>query len=478
MSSAERPLTVHLARRAGFGATPDELDTYEAMGYDAVVEHLLNPTESRHTPDDLVFRRHVDLHAAQGHTAPRWAYRMVTTKCPLEEKIALFWHGVFATVEVKLNNIGSLENQIDMFRRHGLGRLDGLLAELSKDPAMIIWLDNQTNHKGAINENYGREVLELFSMGAGNYSEADIKECARAFTGWTVRNAEYMALMGQKDSIWPYGRLLWHFEYRDDDHDDEEKVFLGERGRFNGEDIIDIICRQPATAWFIARHLYNFFVADEVPVSQWSYTPPRDPEALKTLADSYVESGHEIRSVLRTLFHSDFFKEASFSRVKSPAELVVGTLRMTGECTAPDGKDTTAYQVMDESGFMGQALLNPPSVEGWHTGEEWITSGALVDRVNFAAGHVGDLSNPGVRRLVDRIVDDCGPSPTADQLVDACLDVAGPLTVSEEVRGSLIEVASRDGNPHLGGYPDDEGVDHLMEELLKTVVSSREYQLG
>ena len=260
---------------------------------------------------------------------------------------------------------------------------------------MIIWLDNQTNHKGAINENYGREVLELFSMGAGNYSEADIKECARAFTGWTVRNAEYMALMGQKDSIWPYGRLLWHFEYRDDDHDDEEKVFLGERGRFNGEDIIDIICRQPATAWFIARHLYNFFVADEVPVSQWSYTPPRDPEALKTLGDSYVESGHEIRSVLRTLFHSDFFKEASFSRVKSPAELVVGTLRMTGECTAPDGKDTTAYQVMDESGFMGQALLNPPSVEGWHTGEEWITSGALVDRVNFAAGHVGDLSpNP------------------------------------------------------------------------------------
>jgi len=476
MNSEERSLITHLARRAGFGATPDELERYTAMGYEALVEEFLDPTDPQVIPDDMIFRRHVDLHANQGHNASRWAYRMISTTCPLEEKIALFWHGVFATGEVKLNNIGSLENQVGMLRRSGMGRLDDLLIELSKDPAMIIWLDNQTNHKGAINENYGREVLELFSMGVGNYSEDDIKECARAFTGWTVKNAEYMALMGAKDSIWPYGRLFWHFEYRDDDHDDGEKVFLGERGRFNGEDVIGIICRQPSTARFISRHLYNFFVADEVPISQWTDTPPRDPDAIDTLVDSYMESGHNIRSVLRTMFNSDFFKEAQFSRVKSPAELVIGTLRMTGEYRVPGGDGLAT--VMEESGFMGQKLLNPPSVEGWHTGKEWISSGSLVERVNFATAHIGDLNNPGVRDMVDRIIGTCGPNPTPDRLVDACLDIVGPLEVSVDAKGSLMEIASRDGQLDLSGYPEDDKVTQLMQDLLKMVVSSREYQLA
>ena len=270
MSSEERSLIAHLARRAGFGATPEELDRYEEIGYEALVEEFLNPEDSRHISDDLIFRRHVDLHTMQGHNAAYWAYRLISTRCPLQEKIALLWHGVFATGEGKLNNLGSLTNQIRMFRRHGLGRFDNLLIELSKDPAMIIWLDNHTNHKDSINENYGREILELFSMGVGNYTEDDIKECARAFTGWTVKNGEYMAMMAQKDSIWPYGRILWHHEYRDHDHDDTQKKFLGEQGDFNGDDIVRIICRQPATERFVARHLYNFFVADEAPVPQWS----------------------------------------------------------------------------------------------------------------------------------------------------------------------------------------------------------------
>ena len=215
MSSKERKLIAHLARRAGFGATPQELDRYVEIGYAALVDEFLNQADSQHIPDDLIFRRHVDLHSMQGHNAAYWAYRMISTHNPLEEKIALFWHGVFATAEIKLNNLGSLANQVDMFRRHGLGRFDDLLIELSKDPAMIIWLDNHTNHKDSINENYGREILELFSMGVGNYNEDDIKECARAFTGWSVKNGEYMAMMAQKDSIWPYGRMFWHHEYRD-----------------------------------------------------------------------------------------------------------------------------------------------------------------------------------------------------------------------------------------------------------------------
>ena len=471
-------LAAHLARRAGFGATRDQLDRYVSVGYEAMVEELLHPAYSQHTPADVIYRRFPEYHCSPGpDAAASWAYRMVTTRCPLEEKVALLWHGVFATGYHKLGNSGSQLNQIDMFRQYGMGHFDRLLLELSKDPAMLVWLDNQENHNGAINENYGREILELFSMGVGNYTENDIKECARAFTGWTIGNAEYMTKMSQKDSFWPYSRIFWHFQYRADDHDDGEKVFLGERGRFNGEDIVDIICRQPATARFIARHLYSFFVADEVPVPQWANTAPRAPEAIATLTQAYMESGHDVRSVLRVLFNSDFFKEAQFSRFKSPVELVIGTLRMTGEHKGPDGADLGVIQPLDEAGNMGQAILDPPSVEGWHTGDEWINSGSLVDRVNFAAEHIGDLSNPGVRDMVDRIVEECGGAPTSDELVDACLDTVGPLVVSDDTRASLIEIASRDGEIAFGRSPQDDKQVHLMRDLLKMIVSSREYQL-
>ena len=167
MSSQERMLIAHLARRAGFGATPDELDRYVATGYEALVEEFLNPSDSQHTPDDLIYRRFVNVHPNQGPLVKYWGYRMISTTCPLEEKIALLWKGVFATGYVKTNHGKALMNQIGMFRDYGLGRFDDLLVELSKDPAMLIWLDNCENHKEAINENYGREILELFSMGVG-----------------------------------------------------------------------------------------------------------------------------------------------------------------------------------------------------------------------------------------------------------------------------------------------------------------------
>ena len=479
MSSEDIRLAAHLARRAGFGATRDELERYVSMGYEAQVEELLHPSDSNHRSEDVVFRRFPEYHASTGiDGVVNWGYRLLTTACPLEEKITLFWHGVFATGYGKLNNSRNLVNQINMFREFGMGRFDRLLVELSKDPAMIIWLDNEQNHDGSINENYGREILELFSMGVGNYTEDDVKECARAFTGWTIENAEYLSLRAQKDSIWPYSRIFWHFRYRPDDHDEGEKAFLGERGRFNGEDVIDIVCRQPATARFIARHLYSFFVVDEAPVPQWADIPPRDPEAIATLADAYMDSGHDIRSVLRVLFNSDFFKEAQLSRFKSPAELVVGTLRVTGQFGGPDRADPGfIYGPLTEADVMGQALLNPPSVEGWHTGSEWINSGALVDRVNFAADQMGDLSNPGVRDIVDRIVDECGESPTPEELVDASLDIVGPLPVSDDTRRSLIEVAGGGGPMEPDRDRSGKDMRRLTTDLLRGIVSSREYQL-
>ena len=219
-----------------------------------------------------------------------------------------------------------------------MGKFDTLLLEMSKDPSMIIWLDNQDNHNGAINENFGRELLELFSMGVGNYTEDDIKEASRAFTGWTLGNAEYMAMRASKDSIWPYGRIAWHFGYREDDHDEGDKTFLAEEGNLNGEDVVDAIGRNPATADFVARHMYDFFVADEPPVPQWPYTPPRDPAAIKVLTDAYFESGHEIKAMLRAMFNSDFFKaeDVRYARVKGPAELVIGAVRMSGDFQEPN----------------------------------------------------------------------------------------------------------------------------------------------
>ena len=471
----ETLLIAHLLRRAGFGATPGELDNYRPMAYADIVEALLDPGPSSTMPTDVIFRLFPEYHAATGIDAcTNWAFRMITTDSPLEEKMALFWHGIFATGNDKLNNPQAILNQIDMFRRFGTGRFDDILFELSKDPAMLIWLDNQTNHSGSINENYGREILELFSLGVGNYTEDDIKECARAFTGWSVKNAEYMALQGQKDSIWPYSRISWHFEYLEDDHDEGEKTFLGETGNFNGEHIVEIICRQDAAAQFISRHLYNFFVADEVPVPSWSDTPPRDAEAIAMLADVYVESDHDIKAMLRVLFNSDFFKQAAYEKVKGPVELIVGTLRLTREVDSPSIGMVSA---LTEAGYMGQLLFYPPSVEGWHTGEEWVNSGTLMDRVNFAASHIGNLDHPGIRDLVDRVVASCGPQPSPEDLVDKVLEFLGPVYASSDTRASLIELVSRDGAMDASAYPNSPEFDKLVSDLLRMIVATREYQL-
>ncbi|MAN94901.1 MAG: hypothetical protein CL700_11965, partial [Chloroflexi bacterium] len=188
MISNDTALMAHLLRRAGFGANRDELESYLEIGYDGAVEALLNPSDPGNMPDDLIRRYHVEqseLRDLPGSSA-YWMYRMISTSCPMEEKTALFWHGLFATGYSKLNQARSQLNQVEMFRRSGLGSFEDLLVELSKDPAMIVWLDNNENHGASINENYGRELLELFSMGIGNYSEDDIKGCARAFTGWTL----------------------------------------------------------------------------------------------------------------------------------------------------------------------------------------------------------------------------------------------------------------------------------------------------
>jgi uncharacterized protein (DUF1800 family) len=300
-------------------------------------------------------------------------------------------------------------------------------------------------------------------MGIGNYTETDVRECSRAFTGWT---------MTHKLPRFHMGRWDWEFEFRPEDHDYGEKEFLGQTGNFDGEEIIDIILSKPATAAFIARHLYSFFVADEHQVPAWSVTPPNNPEAVQAIADVLIDSGYHMGTALRFILTSDFFKEAEFARVKNPTEVVVGTLRLV-EDSFRASPDLMRWCI--DITNMGQDLMNPPSVEGWHSGIEWINSGTLMKRTNFTAELISDQSRPGVANIMNR-VKLAGNSPEAT--VDACLDVLGPLDIAAEARQELIEHAEllgpidwEDDSPNDGGVA-------RVSEIIQLIVSLREYQFA
>ena len=459
-------LMAHLMRRAGFGAPREELEARVAKGYEATVEELLDPESQPAIDEDMLFRFFPGYEGALGPpiNQAEWVYRMINTQRPLEEKMALFWHQLFATGNSKVDNPPEITQQIAMFRKYGLGSFRDLLVELAKSPAMIYWLDNNGNHADAINENWGRELMELFALGVGNYSEDDIKEASRAFTGWTI---------APKIPRNPLGRFYWKFEYKPEDHDDGEKTFLGQTGNFNGEDVIDILVDQQASPKYLSRHLYNFFVADEPQVPAWDITPPGDPEAIQILVDAYVESNHNIRSMLRVLFNSDFFKNARFARVKSPAELVVGTARLAGNYNGPrPGFNMLAM----ECNWQGQELLNPPSVESWHTGPEWIDGGALVRRVNYAANLLGNTSLPGVKSVIARLKIQGNLSPV--DLVAGCLDAIGPLDVSEATYAELLAQAQEDGELRWNTEEDQAKSEQRIGILLALIAASRDYQLA
>ena len=468
MAGNDIALMAHLMRRAGFGTTYEDLEARVARGYEATVEELIHPEGQPDLEMDILERYFTDwrdLIALENNQA-YWTYRMINTKHPLQEKIALFWHGILCTGNSKCEHGKQIQLQLDMFRRHGMGSLPALLLELSRDPAMVFYLDNCMSHKDAINENYGRELLELFSMGVGmdghaNYSEDDVKECARACTGWTITNAI---------PRYPYGRYESQFIYNPYDHDDSEKTFLGESGRWNGEDVIDIIARQPATARFVSRHLYNFFVADEPQVPAWQDTTPNDPEAIKMLEDEYFRSNYDIRSMLRVLFNSDFFKNARFAKVKSPAEVVIGTMRLVKDFTAPK---PGVHPIGMEIRYMGQDLMNPPTVEGWHTGKEWIDSGTLVERINFTADQVGNVDLPGVRAIISRLGSE-GTSMSPERLVDGCLDMVGVYKLTEETRDRLVAHAQRGGELRTG----TEEFARSVGQMLQLIVATQEYQFA
>lgn len=278
-----------------------------------------------------------------------WANRMLLTKRPLEEKMTLFWHGHFATSEEKVRDYRKMEKQNALFRSMGTGNFRDLMIATAKDPAMLAYLDAAVNVKGAPNENFAREIMELFTMGVGNYSEEDIREAARAFTGWNYKGLE--------------------FTFTPALHDVAPKTVLGRRGNFDGVQVIDILLAQPVTAEFIAAKLYRYFVREDL-----------SPALQGRLGAILRENQYEIAPFLEAIFLSrDFYSEASVaSRIKPPVELVVSTYRKLGLTDVPGIPD---FNDLTES--LGQKLFFPPNVAGWANGKSWITPGLLLERGNF-----------------------------------------------------------------------------------------------
>ncbi len=279
-----------------------------------------------------------------------WAQRMLVSPRPLEEKAALFWHGHFAVHETKVRDYRKFEQQLAVFHEHGLGNFRDLLVGVSQGPAMLSFLDAGVNVKGSPNENFAREIMELFTMGVGNYTEEDIREAARAFTGWNFRDLDFVI--------------------NADQHDATEKTVLGHTGKLSGTDVIDIILEEPATAEFIASKLYRYFVRDDL-----------SPELRTELGNRFRAGGYDIAGLLTTIFLSnDFYSAPSVGTlIRPPVPLVISTYRkleLEEVPGVPDFNDVTKE--------LGQQLFWPPTVAGWAHGRSWITPGLLIARGNFA----------------------------------------------------------------------------------------------
>jgi len=436
----ERGRIAHLFRRAGFGASPAELDAAVAKGYDATLDQLLTPSDDHDAADDALSQ--IDLDLTKLNDAQRWwLVRMRYTSRPLVEKMALFWHGHFATgvSKVGIRNLALMRDQNDLFRSSGLGSFGDLLLGVSKDPAMLIWLDGRQSHKNAPNENYGRELMELFTLGIGNYTEDDVKAAARAFTGWSIdRNLQYV--------------------FNPKDHDAGSKTFLGQTGNWNGDDIVRILLAQPVAAHFLATKLVRFFVSD-----------PPDQGLVSSLAGTLTSSNYDLRATMRALFKSDAFSSAAayHGLIKSPTEFVVGTLR-----TLNVGTNGLGLPVLMNT--LGQTLFNPPNVAGWPGGAAWIATNTVLARDNLA-NLVASASKPesGFDVNLQQLLNLNSPVQASD-LVDAVtrLLVGGDLTDDE--RSALQTYLGGAGSQRI-----DLGTQDLkVRGLLYLTLSSPVYSLN
>jgi uncharacterized protein (DUF1800 family) len=388
----------HLARRAGFGVAPAELDALLARGLDGALESYMHPTEPEAAftdyPDAALLYDPKKRYAA---AKLWWLDRMLKTKRPLAEKMTLFWHGHFATSMAKVPP-QLMVQQIDLFRSQALGNFRTLLLAVSQDPAMLIWLDNRFNVAAHPNENYAREIMELFALGLGNYTEADVKAAARAFTGWMLdKNVRFV--------------------FNEKAHDPGLKTFLGRTGSFNGEDVVAIIVEQPAHQRFLCRKLLEYFV----------YSDP-EPELVDRLATVYAVSGYDLAKTVGTILRSNVFFSLRAYRAlpKSPVEFAIGSLRYLGIADVPN--DLPYWLAR-----MDQDVLQPPSVKGWDGGPTWISTATLLARFNLINKLAGSTA---LQLTPDALVAQAG-GMNAARVLETIVGGALQDDVTGDVRGTL-----------------------------------------
>ncbi len=436
-------LVDHLLRRAGFGTTLQEQNYYKQLGFDATLSELLNPDSVKDDAlDKIIDEQNFDF-TDLGDLKRWWIYRMMFSKRPLAEKLSLFWHGHFATSNNgKVNNPYLMYQQNLTFRNYGMGKFEDLLLAVSKDPAMIIWLDNKDNRKNKPNENYAREVMELFTMGIGNYSEQDVKEAARAFTGWAA----------------PSG-----FYFNKKQHDFGPKTFLGQQGNFGGEDIVKQLAARPETAKFLSKKLITFFCLDNP-----------DDAFVQRIADSYTKNNQNIKLVLQDLFKSEEFRsdKSYHSKIKSPAEFVIGTMKILHV----DKLDGDLPAVMAR---MGQNLFEPPNVKGWDGGMSWIATDTLMERFNFA-NRISTVKFDAKEGYINPdVLAKQFDSKNAKDMVDYFLARLVDEDIPTNARKKLMEYVSTtiDGT-QVTSLPDAKTLDMKMRGLLHLIMTLPSYQLA
>ncbi len=435
----------HLYRRAAFGATWADLETGLKDGPEKAIDKLLHGGPGQEAFDQQTAQLAESIRRANngGQLRAWWLYRMLYSPHPLREKMTLFWHNHFATSNDKVKNAGYMLGQYELMRKYALGNFRPLLQEMSKDPAMMVWLDTVQSKKGMPNENYARELMELFSLGIGHYTEKDIREAAKAFTGWEIKDGK--GVLNPKQ------------------HDDTEKTVLGKTGNFQGEDIVALCLEQKSAPYFICGKLYRFLVSE--------MTPPT-PELLEPLATQFCKSDYDFGALVKTVLRSNqFFSAAAYrSRIKSPVDFALGIVR------GLEGKTgTTALAAVLEE--LGQNVFYPLTVKGWDGGQTWLNGQTLLTRQNLTLA-LTSTEDARFGRRTDPAALAKKHGKTGPELVDFFLKLFLQGDVPAESRAKLEEYqrhAEKQTYPVYWTKEDAE--DQRVRSLCRLVLTLPEYQL-
>jgi len=441
-STWDRKRAAHLYRRAGFGASPAELDHATALGREGAVSLLVDfDAISTDALDSWLDLFGFDP-GSQVDLVRWWYFRMQYTPRPLEEKLTLFWHNHFATSIEKVGSVPMMYAQNQIFRSLGMGKFGDLLLAVSRDPAMLIWLDNASNVKQAPNENFAREVMELFTLGLGNYTQQDVTEAARAFTGWTIDAAN-----GDR------------FLFDPTVHDDGLKAFLGSFGYYRGEDIIAILAARPETAAFVTAKLARSFLGSDP-----------SPGLQQTLTASFLANGGDLREIVRAILLSDDFDATADQpdMLKSPVEIIVAARKSMGAYDDPEN-----YAMWPA--MMGQEVFTPPNVGGWKGGRFWMNTGSYLVRIRIAFSIVTQPARNAdtFRWDISRFFED-RQFESADDVIDFIADRFNLVYVSDPLRASLRTYLGLSGQPFR--WSPASYVDYARGAIY-LVMASPEYQL-